>query len=199
MVNFSNVILFTRIKFIYSFIKDSFFTIFSKNCLHMNTAEYWIQNLGLKPHPEGGFFKEMFRSSISVNKDDLPKGYKSSRRLTTSIFYLLRSEDISRLHRLRSDEIWYFHYGSAVRIIYIDREGKKHTKLLGPNFEKAEYFYMHIPAGNIFAAEVVETNSFSVFSCVVSPGFEFDDFEMFEKEDLIQAYPKHADFIEKYC
>ncbi len=165
----------------------------------MNTAEYWIQNLDLKPHPEGGFYKEMFRSNILINKDELPVGYKSSRRLATSIFYLLRSEDISRLHRLKSDELWYFHYGSAVRIMYIDHVGKKHTKMLGSNLEKAEYFSMHIPAGNIFAAEVQEPNSFSVFSCVVSPGFEFEDFEMFDKEDLIQAYPKHIDFIEKYC
>lgn len=164
----------------------------------MHTAEYWIQNLDLKPHPEGGFYKEMFRSNIVISKDELPVGYKSSRRLTTSIFYLLRTEDYSRLHRLKSDEMWYFHYGSAIRIIYIDHEGKKHTKLLGANLEKAEYFYLHIPAGNIFTAEVVDKDSFSVFSCVVSPGFEFDDFEMFDKEDLIQAYPKHASLFEKY-
>jgi hypothetical protein len=58
---------------------------------------------------------------------------------------------------------------------------------------------MHIPAGNIFAAEVLDENFYSLVSCVVSPGFDFDDFEMFNKDDLIQAYPKHADIFEKYC
>jgi len=165
----------------------------------MITTEYWIQHLDLKPHPEGGFFKEVFRSSIDVTKEELPKGYKSSRRLSTSIYYLLRSGEISKMHRLKSDELWYFHFGSPLKVIYIDHEGIKRTKILGARPEKAESFYMHIPAGNIFAAEVLEENFYSLVSCVVSPGFEFDDFEMFNKDDLIQAYPKHADVFEKYC
>ena len=165
----------------------------------MITREYWIQHLGLIPHPEGGFYKEVFRSNISVDKEQLPVGYKASRRLATSIYYLLRSEDISKMHRLRSDELWYFHSGSPIKIIYIDQEGKKHTKILGDNPEKAECVYSHIPAGNLFAAEVVEPNTYSLVSCVVIPGFEFDDFEMFSKDDLIQAYPKHADLFDKFC
>ncbi|MBN2486416.1 MAG: cupin domain-containing protein [Bacteroidales bacterium] len=165
----------------------------------MATKEYWIQHLDLKPHPEGGFFKEIFRSPLNIAKEHLPVGYKSPRRLATSIYYLLRSGDISRMHRLRSDEMWYFHYGSPLKVIYIDREGKKHTKILGSKPEKAEYFFLHIPAGNIFAAEVIESGSYSLVSCVVVPGFEYDDFEMFDKDDLIQAYPKHAVLFEKYC
>jgi uncharacterized protein len=170
-----------------------------QNVYQMVTKEYWIQHLDLKPHPEGGFFKEVYRSSIGVSKDDLPIGYKSSRRLSTSIYYLLRSGDISKMHRLKSDELWFFHFGSPLKVILIDPEGKKHTKILGNNPEKAEYFHILIPAGNIFAAEVMEPDFYSVISCVVSPGFEYDDFEMFEKDDLIQAYPKHTDLFEKYC
>jgi hypothetical protein len=165
----------------------------------MITKEYWIQHLSLLPHPEGGFFKEVFRSNISVNREDLPRGYKSLRRLATSIYYLLRSEDISKMHRLRSDEMWFFHFGSPLKVIFIDQEGKKHTKMLGNNPEKAESLFLLIPAGNIFAAEVPEPNSYSLVSCVVAPGFEFEDFEMFSKDDLIQAYPKHAEIFEKYC
>jgi predicted cupin superfamily sugar epimerase len=165
----------------------------------MITKEYWIQHLDMKPHPEGGFFKEVFRSGISAKKDELPIGYKSERRLATSIYYLLRSGEISKMHRLKSDELWYFHFGGSLKVIYIDHEGKKFTKILGDNPEKAETFYLHIPAGNMFAAEVIEPDSYTLVSCVVTPGFEFDDFEMFEKDDLIQAYPKHADVFEKYC
>jgi predicted cupin superfamily sugar epimerase len=164
----------------------------------MNNLEYWIQHLGLLPHPEGGFYKETFRSSISIDKKMLPLGYKDSRRLVTSIYYLLRSGDISHFHRLRSDELWYYHYGSSIRIIIIDQEGHKQTKILGPRIEKAEHLQVTIPAGTIFGAEVIDSSSFGLFGCVVAPGFEFDDFEIYSKEDLKQAYPKHADLIEKF-
>ena len=104
----------------------------------MYTAEYWIQHLNLKPHPEGGFFNEVFRSSINIPKEELPIGYKSSRRLATCIYYLLRSGDISKMHRLRSDEIWFYHCGSSAKLIYIDHIGNKHKIFLGSNHEKAE-------------------------------------------------------------
>ena len=165
----------------------------------MNTAGYWIQHLQLKPHPEGGFYKEEYRSNIEISTKELPIGYKTPRRIATSIYYLLRSEDISRFHRLRSDELWYYHSGSAIKIIYIDTEGKKHTHILGKNREKAEQFSLLIPGGCIFCAEVIDSNNFTLASCVVAPGFEFEDFEMFDKEDLIQAYPKHSGLFEKYC
>ncbi len=164
----------------------------------MNTAEYWIQHLNLLPHPEGGFYREIFKSSIEVGNNVLPKGFSGSRRLSTSIYYLLRAGEISRFHRLRSDEIWYYHIGTGLKIVLIDPEGQKHVRLLGPKIEKAEHLQVFIPAGTIFGAELADSESFSLFSCMVSPGFEFDDFELFEKEDLLQAYPKHADIIEKF-
>lgn len=164
----------------------------------MDTSSYWIQHLQLAPHPEGGFYREQYRSNIEISIKNLPIGYTAPRRIATSIYYLLRSEDISRLHRLRSDELWYFHTGSPIKIIYLDAEGKKHTNILGNNHEKAEHYSLLIPAGCIFCAEINTENSFTLVSCVVTPGFEFDDFEIFDKEDLIQAYPKHASLIEKF-
>jgi uncharacterized protein len=164
----------------------------------MKNAEFWIQNLDLMPHSEGGFYRELYRSSIEIDAGGLPKSFKDSRRLCTSIYYLLRSGEKSKLHRLKSDELWYYHIGSALKIIMIDHEGNKHTKLLGPNFDKAEHFNILIPAGTIFGAEVTDKDSYSLFSCLVSPGFEYADFEMFDKDDLVQAYPKHTEIIEKY-
>lgn len=163
----------------------------------MISAEQWIRELKLKPHPEGGFYSETYRSGLSVGKKDLPVGFAGSRRLTTSIYYLLRSGEISKLHRLRADEIWYYHYGSSLKLILIDQEGRKQSKILGPRIEKAESLQILIPAGTIFGAEILEDNSYSLFGCVVSPGFEFDDFEMFSREDLLQAYPKLSDLIER--
>ena len=164
----------------------------------MYNAEYWIQHLKLEPLVEGGFYREIFRSNIEVENDILPIGYKGPRRLSTSIYYLLRSGDVSRFHRLRSDELWYFHYGSSIRIILIDQEGNKHTMLLGPRVEKAEQLQVLVPAGSIFGAEVMEDNSYGLCGCMVSPAFEFSDFAVFEKEDLMQAYPRHAELIKKF-
>jgi uncharacterized protein len=163
----------------------------------MNTAEYWIQHLNLLPHPEGGFYRELFKSSVEVGNNLLPRGFSGSRRLATSIYYLLRAGEISRLHRLKSDEIWYFHFGSSLRIVMIDPEGQKHVRFLGQKIEKTEHLQILIPAGTIFGAELTDPNLFGLFSCMVSPGFEFDDFELFDKEDLLQAYPKHTDIIER--
>ena len=165
----------------------------------MLPAEKWIQELNLKPHPEGGFFAETYRSGIEVNQKELPRGFSGNRRLATSIYYLLRSGEISRLHRLRSDEIWYYHYGSSLKLILIDKEGKKKSRILGPRVDKAEHLQVLIPAGTIFAAEILESNSYSLFGCVVAPGFDFADFELFEKDDMLQAYPNLSDVIEKYC
>jgi len=163
----------------------------------MDNAEYWIQHLQLIPHPEGGFYREIYRSNIEADKKGLHYTFNGPRRLCTSIYYLLRSGEFSRFHRLRSDEIWYYHYGSSIKIVIIDQEGHKHVKILGQRAEKAEHLQVFVPGGAIFGAELLNNNSFSIMSCLVSPGFEFEDFELFEKEDLLQAYPKHADIIEK--
>lgn len=164
----------------------------------MHTAEYWIQHFNLIPHPEGGFYRETYRSTLEIVNKDLPIGYSGDRRLSTSIYYLLRSGEKSRFHRLRSDELWYFHYGSVLKIVLIDQEGRKHTRMLGANAEKAEHMQVMIPAGTVFAAEVSGKESFSLVGCLVSPGFEFEDFELFSQDDLIQAYPQHSDLIRKF-
>lgn len=165
----------------------------------MKSADYWIQKLDLKPHPEGGFYSEVFRSSINVDLQKLPIGYKGDRRVASSIYFMLRSGDISKMHRLKSDELWYYHCGSPIQIYIIDQEGNKHTKILGPDADNNESFCVHIPAGNIFAAEILKPDTYSLMSCVVAPAFEFDDFEMFDKDDLIQAYPKHTELFNRFC
>ncbi|MGD2035181.1 MAG: cupin domain-containing protein [Bacteroidales bacterium] len=164
----------------------------------MNDHLHWIQYLNLKPHPEGGFFRETYRANLEVDQKHLPFGFSGNRKLSTSIYYLLRSEDISRFHRLHSDELWYYHYGSSLKVVMIDKEGNKHTWILGARPDKAEKLQVLIPAGTIFGAEVIDPDSFSLMGCMVSPGFEFDDFDMFDKEELLQAYPKHAAAIEKF-
>jgi len=165
----------------------------------MNSHLFWIQHLNLQPHPEGGFYKETYRSSIEIDQKILPFGYSGGRKLTTSIYYLLRSGEISRLHRLKSDELWYYHFGSSLRIVMIDQDGKKHSKILGAKLQKAEQLQVLIPAGTIFGAEVIERNSFGLIGCMVSPGFEFDDFEICVKDELLQVFPRHSEVIMKFA
>ena len=169
-----------------------------KNKMKLPTAEYWIQHYNLQPHPEGGFFRETYRSVLETEKKNLPIGYDDDRHLSTSIYFLLRSGEKSKFHRLRSDEMWYYHYGSALKIILIDQEGNKHNRLLGPNIEKAEKLQVLVPGGTVFAAEVSEKESYSLIGCMVSPGFEYADFELFAQDDLIQAYPQHRELITRF-
>ena len=164
----------------------------------MKNYQFWIQHLNLQPHPEGGFFREVFRSNIEIDQKSLPFGYSGKRKLSTSIYYMLRSGEISKLHCLKSDELWYYHFGSSLRIVMIDKEGIKHIKVLGPRLEKAEQLQLLIPSGTIFGAEVVEPDSFSLLGCLVTPGFEFDDFEIFNSDELVKTYPKHADLIKQF-
>ena len=165
----------------------------------MHDANYWIKTLDLKPHPEGGYYKETYRSNIKVGARELPVGYDAERRLVTSIYYLLKAGQVSRFHRLKSDEIWYFHLGATVKIVMIDPDGHKHTQYIGKNLDKADKLQCLIPANHLFAAELIGKEEFGLFGCVVSPGFEFTDYEQFESDDLMQIYPKHSDLIKKYC
>ena len=85
----------------------------------MQTANYWIEKLNLKQHPEGGFYSETYRSKETISKDALPDRYTSNHSFGTAIYFLLRSEDVSAFHRLKSDELWFFHLGSPVEVVFL--------------------------------------------------------------------------------
>ena len=82
----------------------------------MKDAEYWIEKLKLLPHPEGGYYKETYRSEEIINRDHLSQRFKGQRNISTSIYYLLQSGQISKLHRIKSDEIWHFYDGCGLII-----------------------------------------------------------------------------------
>ena len=165
----------------------------------MDESSNLIKQLNLSPHPEGGFFKELYRSTIRMTPGQLPYGYKSERRLATSIYYLLVKYQYSKFHRIRSDELWYFHKGSSLKIYEIDKEGNKHLHFLGINIDKGEKPQVLIPAGNVFAAELMDKDTFGLFGCMVSPGFDYADFELFEENDLSNTYPEHSELFQKFC
>jgi len=160
-------------------------------------ADYWIINLNLESHPEGGYFRETYRASEDIPADALPEGFSSERSFCTAIYFLLKSGQVSRFHRIKSDEQWHFYTGSSLTLHIIDKNGKYSQKLLGPDLENGEVFQLIVPAGCWFGATVNNPDSYSLAGCVVSPGFHFDDFELAEREQLLEEYPEHKEIIER--
>jgi predicted cupin superfamily sugar epimerase len=152
---------------------------------------YWIQKLELQVHPEGGYYREIFRSDEMVNSDS-----HQQKAAYTSIYYLLDSETKSFCHRLKSDEVWYYHKGASVTLYLIDESGNWEIKVCGPN--ENEDLSVIIPKNTWFGARVANLDSFVLVSCMVSPGFDFNDFEMIDRNELIEMYPQHKDGIIKY-
>lgn len=164
----------------------------------VRNAQYWIDHLKLSKHPEGGYFKEVYRSNEFVNIKSLPDRYTSFRSFSTSIYFLLKSDEFSAFHRLKSDEIWHFYEGSSIVIFAISPDGTLSKTYVGNNCDKGERFQLLIPKGFWFAAIVNALDSFSLVGCTVSPGFDFEDFEMGKKSDLEKKFPQHKKIISKY-
>jgi uncharacterized protein len=164
----------------------------------MHTTEYWIEKLNLQKHPEGGYFREVYRSEEKIKSEHLPERYGGTRHLSTSIYFLLTSDEFSAFHRIKSDETWHFYDGQPVTLHLIDEKGKYSTVKLGSNFENGEVFQFTIPQGTWFAASVDEPDSYSLVGCTVSPGFQFDDFELGKREELIKLFPENENVIKKF-
>lgn len=153
-----------------------------------------IKRLELEPHPEGGFYRQTYRSKNSV-VSTRGKYNGEERRCGTSIYYLLESGDFSAFHRLSSDETWYYHKGSPLFINIIKPDGELDTVVLGDDDDLNWSLQVTVPAGCWFSASVMEENSFCLVGCSVSPGFEFKDFELGDRGDLMNQFPQHRDLI----
>lgn len=145
-----------------------------------------VTKLNLLPHPEGGFYKETYRSTEKLENID--------RYLVTSIYFLLTSANVSRFHRIKSDEHWFFHAGSPLIVHTLDADGH-HKTLIGADLSKGENPHFVVPKDTIFGSSVFGSNSYSLVSCVVAPGFDFADFELFERDYLLKEFPNHSEII----
>lgn len=161
------------------------------------TADYWINSLGLIPHPEGGYYREIYRSEGIIAQPNLPARYSGGRTYSTTIYYLLESGTVSSLHRLQSDEQWFHIDGSALTIHSIDDRGEYTQHRIGKNLTKGERPFAAVPHGCWFGGTVDETDLFALVGCIVAPGFDFDDFELGKREELLQRYPQHGSIIKK--
>lgn len=152
----------------------------------MTNAKYWIDKLSMKPHPEGGYYCETFKSPAQVTS---PEG--KLRSTATSIYYLLENGDQSHFHQLGADEIWYYHAGGSANIHFITPEGDYYSKLIGLN----DNLQVIIPKGHLFGANLSKGSDYILVGCMVAPGFEFEDFELIPKSTLLRKYPQHSEII----
>jgi uncharacterized protein len=158
------------------------------------SATYWIDTLKLAPHPEGGFFKETYRSAESFQGSALPNRFGGDRNFSTAIYFLLRSVDKSHFHKIKSDELWHFYAGSSLTIFILNENGLS-TYRLGLPASDNYSFQVVVPANSWFGAMVDEPDSFVLAGCTVSPGFDFRDFEMAQRTALSAQYPEYESII----
>ncbi len=150
-------------------------------------VQNWIVQYDLQTHPEGGWFKEVYRSSMMLYKSGLPETFPGNRNALTSIYYLLANSQVSAFHRIKSPEIWYFHKGFPLLLHVIDLNGD--YSIIEISDTKGGQLQYTIEAGCWFAAEVKDHYGYSFVSCAVAPGFDFDDFELGSIEELNVQYP----------
>jgi uncharacterized protein len=160
-------------------------------------AKHYIKKLQLKPHPEGGYYKEIYRAGEIILAENLPKRYKSSRNFSASIYFLLEEKQVSNFHKLKSDEQWHFYDGSSVVVYVIEEDGDLNKIRLGRNIENGETLQTVIKHDTWFAAELSDKTSFALIGCTVAPGFDFDDFELGKTDELVIEFPKHKNLIHR--
>jgi predicted cupin superfamily sugar epimerase len=163
----------------------------------MQNAQYWIDTLKLEPHPEGGHFRETYRSSVSIPRSALPHSFGGERRASTAIYFLLQGEDFSAFHRIASDEMWHFYAGGPLLVHTIGLSGQTSEIRLGPNPEHGEVFQAVVPAGCWFGSSLAQPGTFALVGCTVAPGFDFSDFEMADQPSLLALYPQHSTLIRR--
>jgi len=159
-------------------------------------AKYYIQKLQLNKHPEGGYYREIYRSGEIIFIDAPNQNRK--RNVSTSIYFLLEGSQKSKFHKLKSDELWHFYDGTAVKIYILDGNGKLTETMIGRDIENGELFQTTIGKNNWFAAEVMDKRSFTLIGCTVSPGFDFSDFELAKRANLLNKFPDHKELILRF-
>jgi len=160
-------------------------------------AEYWIKKLNLTRHIEGGYFRESYKAIEKIEKQSLPDRYDGNRSFSSSIYYLLKYDEVSKIHRILSDEMWYFHCGSSATLYMFGNNQSMVIKKLGLKIDEFEFPQVLIPKGTYFGAEVNDKKSFILASCHVSPGFDYNDYNIPKKELMISEYPKYTNIINK--
>jgi predicted cupin superfamily sugar epimerase len=157
------------------------------------TSEEIIKQLQLQPHPEGGFYKETYRSTMDLDI----YGFEGKRQLATGIYYLVLAGHISAFHRIKQDEMWHFYKGGSLELHIIRKTGHYDKVVLGNQLHQGEVPQYLVEAGDYFAACVQQGTNYALMGCTVSPGFDFRDFEMPSRASLTKQFPEHEAIIDQ--
>ena len=165
----------------------------------MSITNQLIQKYNLEPHPEGGWYKQTYKSNEEIPADALPQRFGASRAFSTAIYFLLEKGNFSAFHRIKSDECWHFYAGDPLFIYIIEQTGELKIISLGSNYEKGQSFHYVVPANCWFASRPAPGSEYCFVGCTVSPGFEFEDFELADATELSVMYPQHKSIIIELC
>jgi predicted cupin superfamily sugar epimerase len=158
----------------------------------MLTADQVIAALGLSAHPEGGFYAETFRAAALPF--ELPE--RGKRSASTAIYFLLRASDFSALHEVRSDEQWHHYLGDPLELHCFDAAGQHRLALLGSALLDGQRPQHVVLAGELQGARVVAgEHGFALCGCSVAPGFDFADFRMPPRAELLSRLPRHCELV----
>lgn len=160
-------------------------------------AEYWIEKLNLNAHPEGGFFRETYRSSDIISSEGLPERFSGERSCSTAIYFLVLNGNPSRLHRLKGDEVWHFYDGDPLDLVVLYPDGRREDIRLGRDLDAGQVLQAVIPAGCWFGGNVHADGEYTLAGCTVAPGFDFEDFEMGRESDLLVRFPQHSSLVHR--
>jgi predicted cupin superfamily sugar epimerase len=151
-----------------------------------------VERFDLQPHPEGGYFREIHRSTVTLEH---PGVYGARRSGCTLIYFLLAARDFSAFHRVRaSDEAWHLYGGGPLELHTIDTDGRYARHGLNRDLERGEPVAV-VPAGCWQAARLAPGAEFAFCGCTVAPGFDFADFEMPPAHELVAQFPAHERII----
>ena len=165
----------------------------------MSITDQLIQKYNLESHPEGGWYKQTYKSGEQIPADALPGRFDAPRSFSSAIFFLLEQGDFSSFHRIKSDESWHFYAGDPLLIYIIDQNGELNLISLGNDFKEGQSFQYMVPANCWFASRPAPGSEYCFVGCTVSPGFEFEDFELASAAELAAIYPTHKKIIAQLC
>lgn len=163
----------------------------------MSKAEQLIKQFHLEPHPEGGWYKQTYKSREFIPAAALPDRFDGGRVFSTAIYFLLQKGDFSAFHKIKSDECWHFYAGDHLNIYVIDDNGSLQTIILGNDPCKGQFFQYVVPANCWFASRPAPKSEYCFAGCTVAPGFEFDDFKLARESELLASYPQHGGLIKQ--
>lgn len=158
-------------------------------------AAYLVKVLDLQPHPEGGFYRELYRSEGRISGRELGQGIGGDRNFSTAIYFLIEKDNFSAFHRIKSDETWHFYYGDTLEVLEIYDDGKLQITHVGNKIEEGDVFQYTVKANTWFGSRVKKGGSFSLVGCTVAPGFDFRDFEMADRRRLQADFPELKEII----